>query len=127
MKSKKIVNICLIITAFFLYLVAAQIVELVFDWLNIPIKSLISDYGVTIVDLIAAGVAVVVYIIVLRIQSVNQFLNEAVIELSKVSFPTRKESSQSAAIVVLMVAVATACLKVFDIAWQYVTKYILAT
>lgn len=127
MSTKKIVNICLIIAVFFVYLVAAQIAELIFDWLNIPTKSLVSGVGLTAVHVIAFGVAALSLFVVLRQKKLTLFLHEAALELAKVTYPSRKESGQSALIVIVMVAVATACLMVFDKLWQFVTRYILTS
>jgi len=123
-KTKKIVNICLIIVAVFLYLLASQIVELVFDWLNLAITR---DYWLTIPEFISIGIAALSYIVVLKNKTVMGFLTEAVTELSKVTYPTKKEAGQSAVIVIIMVAIATLFLALFDTIWSYLTKLILTS
>lgn len=122
MKSKKIVNICLIIACIFLYLVASQIAELVIDALELPITR---DYWMTIPEMIAAGVSALVFVIVSRNRIVVEFFVEAVNELSKVTYPTKKESGQSAVVVIVLVAIATIVLALFDSIWSYVTQIIL--
>lgn len=123
MGSKKIVNICLIIAGLFLYLVASQIAELVFDAVNMPITR---DFWLTIPEMIAVGVAVLAYFVVLSRKPWMEFLTEVVTELSKVSYPTQKEASQSALVVVVMVTIATSCLAFFDYVWSSVTRLILS-
>jgi len=124
MNAKKIVNICLIIVAFFLYLVASQIIELVFDSLNQPITRI---YWLTIPEMIAIGVAVIAYVIVIKSKACSGFLTEAVTELSKVTYPTRKESGQSAVVVIVIVAIATLFLAIFDSVWSFLTQLILTS
>lgn len=124
MKSEKIVNICLIIICVFLYLVASQIAELVFDWLEIATTR---DYLLTLPEIVSAGLCAVVFVLAHRNQRLTVFLNEAVTELSKVSYPTKKESGQSAVVVIVMVSVATLFLALFDSVWSFLTQLILTT
>ncbi|OVE80714.1 preprotein translocase subunit SecE [bacterium K02(2017)] len=123
MKSKKIVNICLIIAALFLYYIASQIVELIFDNLNLPITR---EFGLTVPEIISVFVALISYVIAIKNSSWMGFLNEAVTELSKVTYPTKKESGQSAVVAIVMVSVATVFLAIFDSFWSYVTQLILS-
>jgi len=122
MKSKKIVTICLILVHVFLYWVASQIAELVFDWLNMPIKR---DYYLTIPELIALVGTAIVFVIIYKNQRIVGFLTEAVNELSKVSFPTKKEAGQSAVIVIVLVAIAALVLALYDLIWSTMTRWIL--
>lgn len=122
-KTKKILFICLIIASFFLYHIASQFAELVFDWFNIPITR---DYGLTIPEFIAAGVAGLVFIFVLKNRTWMGFFSEAITELSKVTYPTRKEAGQSAVVVIILVAIATLFLALFDYIWSNFTQIILS-
>ncbi|EKD51699.1 MAG: hypothetical protein ACD_62C00198G0002 [uncultured bacterium] len=122
MKNRKIVTICLILVAVFLYWVASQICELLFDWFNLAITR---DYFVTIPDLIGAVCAGVAFALTLRHQRFMSFLEEAVTELSKVTYPTTKESGQSAVVVVILVGIATTMLALYDLFWSTLTRWIL--
>ena len=124
MKNKKIVNICLIIAAFFLYFVASQIIELVFDNLNMPITR---EFGLTIPEIISVVLAGVAFLVVIKNSTWVGFFTEAVTELSKVTYPTRKESGQSAIVVVVMVSIATLILALFDSIWSFLTQLILSS
>jgi preprotein translocase subunit SecE len=120
--NKKIVNISLIIAAVFLYLVASQISELVFDIFNLPITR---DFWLTIPEMIAIGFAGLSFLIVSRNKTSSEFLKEVVSELSKVTYPTTKESGQSAVVVVVMVSIATVFLALYDTVWSFATQYLL--
>ena len=122
MKTKKIINICLIILCVFLYLVASQIAELVFDWLEIATTR---DYLLTFSEIASIVFCALVFVFARRSKRLTGFLNEAVNELSKVSYPTKKESGQSAVVVIVMVGIATLFLALFDSVWSFLTQLIL--
>ena len=124
MKTKKIINICLIILCVFLYLVASQIAELVFDWLEIATTR---NYLLTLPEIVSIVFCVLVFVLTSRNKRLSEFLNEAVTELSKISYPTKKESGQSAVVVIVMVAIATLFLALFDSVWSFLTQLILTT
>lgn len=65
---------------------------------------------------IAAGVTA----ILLRTGPVVAFVNESVGELEKVAWPNRKEVSTATLIVVVTVAVVSACMGLFDLLWNVV-------
>lgn len=124
MRSEKIVNICLIILCVFLYLVASQIAELVFDWLEVATTR---DYLLTFPEIASILFCSLVFVFARRSKHLMVLLNEAVNELSKVSYPTKKESGQSAVVVIVMVGIATLFLALFDSVWSFLTQLILTT
>ncbi|MBF0103683.1 MAG: preprotein translocase subunit SecE [Deltaproteobacteria bacterium] len=121
-KKNIIVTICLIIAAAFLYYLASQITELIFDSLKVPVTR---EYGLAI-HAISLFLAVIAFIIALKNKKWMDFLTEALTELSKVTYPTKKESGQSAVVVIVMVSIATVFLAVFDTMWLFLTKLILS-
>lgn len=124
MDKKKIVIICLIITALFLYLVASQFAEVIFDVLNIAVNR---DLGLTVPELIGAAISGVFFAVVLKNQTAMDFFTDVVGEMTKVVYPTPKESGQSAVVVIIMVGIATILLAVFDTVWSFVTRLLLTT
>lgn len=122
MDKKKIVIICLIITAIFLYLVASQFAEVIFDVLNIAVNR---NLGLTVPELIGAAIAGIFFAIVLKNQLAMDFFADVVNEMAKVVYPTPKESGQSAVVVIIMVGIATVLLAVFDTVWSFVTRFLL--
>ncbi len=124
MNPKKIITICLIILSVFLYFTASQIADVLFDVLKVPVTS---DYAKYFPNIIAAVVAGGTFVVLMANKAMMTFLTESYVELSKVTFPTFKESAQSAVVVIAMVAFATVVLAVFDSVWSYLTKLILTS
>jgi preprotein translocase SecE subunit len=124
MDRKKVVNISLILVSVLLYLVASQAVELLFDVLKWPVNR---DFVLTFPEMISGALAIVVFVAISRNVTFSSYLNDAVNELQKVTYPTPKESSQSAVIVVGLVALAAFVLTVFDSIWAFVTRWVLTS
>lgn len=124
MNPKKIINICLIIIAVFLYLTASQIAEVFFDLAKVPVTR---DFWLTFPEIIAVLVTVAAYFAVVTNKAAMVFLVESVGELAKVTAPTFKESSQSAVVVIVMVVFATVTLGLFDKLWSFLTKLVLTS
>lgn len=122
MDRKKIIIICLIIVAVFLYLVASNLAEQIFDWADLPITS---HFGLSIPQYTGVGLAVLSLVLVFKNQRFMAFLDEAYAELAKVVYPTKKESGQSGLVVVVIVGIATGFLAIFDWAWSAFTSFVL--
>lgn len=60
-----------------------------------------------------------------RHQQTQQSAAETVAELRKVTWPTRKETSQATVVVIVTVIIASIVLQIFDAFWSRVTGYIL--
>ena len=60
-----------------------------------------------------------------RHRPTQQSAAETVSELRKVTWPTRKETSQATVVVIVTVIIASMFLQVFDFFWSRVTGYIL--
>ena len=59
----------------------------------------------------------VLFGILYRNQQANQFMNEVVVELSRVTWPTQKETSSATVIVIIMVLISGLILGFLDYAW----------
>jgi preprotein translocase SecE subunit len=123
MERKRIVSLGLLVGAVIIYMVGAQVFELLFDALSWPVTR---DYFLTLPEMASAVLAVGVFAAAMLSAGFVGFLNEAVTELGKVTYPTPKESGQSAVIVVGIVTVATIVLTFFDSIWTVMTRYLLA-
>ncbi len=55
----------------------------------------------------------------------NQFLNEVVEELSRVTWPTQKETSSATVVVIIMVLLSGLILGAFDYLWTRVVQWVL--
>ena len=80
-------------------------------------------------ELIVQGIAVlsglVLFLALNRSEPVNQFMTEVVVELSRVSWPTQKESRASTVLVVIMVVVSGLFLGLMDYLWTVILKWLI--
>jgi preprotein translocase subunit SecE len=60
-----------------------------------------------------------------RNEKANEFMNEVVSELSKVAWPTEKETSSATMIVIVMVVISGIILGLLDYFWVQILKWIL--
>ena len=127
MDRRKIVIICLIPAAVFLYLVAANLTEALFSVFDWPMGSYgIGDFfSVSISDLVGIFLAAVAYTAALRYKTLMHFFEECVTELAKVVYPTPKDSGQAGVAVVWMVGLAMVFLAIVDFVWSMLTHLVL--
>jgi preprotein translocase subunit SecE len=81
------------------------------------------------IDLMIRGlsllVAAVLFLVLYRHTRVNQFMNEVVIELGRVSWPTQKETTNSTIMVVVMVLISGVILGLLDMVWTALLKMVV--
>jgi preprotein translocase subunit SecE len=81
------------------------------------------------IDLILRGASVaaaaILFVVLYRKEASNQFMNEAVAELFKVTWPTPKETSSATMVVIVMVLISGVVLGLLDYLWVQVVKWIL--
>ena len=76
---------------------------------------------------IAAGAGLVAFIsavVAYRSKKVHTFVVEVCVELSKVSWPTRKETWSQTIVVLVVSAIAAIILGVYDAVWSHITDLI---
>ena len=76
---------------------------------------------------IAAGAGLVAFIaavIAYRSKTIHTFVVEVCVELSKVTWPTRKETWSQTIVVLIVSVIAAIILGVFDAVWSQVTDFI---
>ena len=71
------------------------------------------------------GLAGLVFLILYRNNQANQFMNEVVSELAKVTWPTQKETSSATFIVIVMVLISGLVLGVLDYVWTRLLQLVL--
>ena len=77
--------------------------------------------------LIAVGsglVAVIAAVIAYRSKKIHTFVVEVCVELSKVSWPTRKETWSQTIVVLIVSVIAAIILGVYDAVWSHITDLI---
>lgn len=123
MNRKKVITICLILVAVFLYLVASHSTEAILGGLNVPVKRV---FLLTWPEWVGIVVAVAAFTVTVNNTAAMGFLDECAAELVKVVYPTPRESGQSGIVVIVMVGIATLVLAVFDSVWWAFTRLILS-
>ena len=123
MNTKRWATISFGIIAALSFLLWRQITDLVWDWAHWPVYD---SLGVGLPDFVAAGLALGVFLAFSTNKKAKTFGNEVVIELSKVTWPARKETVLSAVIVTVMVGIASVILSLFDVIWGTLAQKFLS-
>ncbi len=104
----------------FLLLAALMKVSNIFD-LESKIKSI--EY---IIRFSSLGVGAITFFVLLKNPKANEFMNEVAMELmTKVTWPTSKETWSATMIVIVTVVIAGIFLWLFDMLWVYALKAVL--
>ncbi|MFT3923139.1 MAG: preprotein translocase subunit SecE [Myxococcales bacterium] len=106
------------------FMVAALLLVWVFDHLITAIWYLFADPDETIATFGAVVAGIVAAIALYRHKPSYTLTHEVAEELSKVSWPTRKETSSSTIVVVVASIIAAAVLFMFDTVWAAVTDLV---
>lgn len=81
------------------------------------------------IDLIIRGVSValagILFLVLYRNEQANQFMNEVMVELSRVTWPTQKETTNATMIVIVMVVVSGMILGLLDYLWTTLLKWVI--
>lgn len=93
-----------------------KIITLIWDRFAEPTPSLVTLLAATI----AIGTTVVLY----RQEKVSRVAHEVVGELTKVSWPSRKETQVSTLVVIITSVIAAIIVGTFDAAWSAITDLI---
>lgn len=116
------INISYLVVTAVLWLVFRHLAEVIWDLAHLQASP---DALIAPTDWIALGLAAVVFITMLRNRRLNEFMGEVALELSKVTWPPRKESVMSAGVIVVLVGIVSLLLVGFDTLWQKVIGLIV--
>jgi preprotein translocase subunit SecE len=78
-----------------------------------------------VIRLVSLAIGGLLFLILYKNESANQFMHEAVTELSRVTWPTNKETISSTWVVLIMVLVTGLILGLLDKFWTLVIQWIL--
>jgi preprotein translocase subunit SecE len=78
----------------------------------------------TIIAVGAGLVALITAVITYRSEKIHTFVVEVCVELSKVTWPTRKETRSQTIVVIVVSIIAAIILGVFDAVWSQITDFI---
>jgi preprotein translocase subunit SecE len=105
--------------AWFLIKSSTAVWTLLSDTVNV-----VSEPNGTLIALGAGLVSLVAAMIAYRSAKVHTFVTEVCVELSKVTWPTRKETWAQTIVVLIVSAIAAVILGVFDTIWSTITDLI---
>lgn len=105
-------------------LVIYQINGIIWDQFRLPIYKNIGVPG-GLPTLVALGLGFIIFYSLLKNKKSHTFTTEVVLELSKVTWPVRKETLVSTVVVIVMVGIASLILLLYDSIWGWVTKKLL--
>ena len=78
-----------------------------------------------LVRVLSAVASLLVFVILYRHDQANQFMNEVMVELSRVTWPGQKETSNATVVVIVMVIISGLILGLFDQFWILLLKWVL--
>ncbi|MCM0604994.1 MAG: preprotein translocase subunit SecE [Xanthomonadaceae bacterium] len=71
------------------------------------------------------GISALIFLVLYNSSKANQFTDEVVLELSRVTWPASKETTRATIVVVIMVLIAGILLGGMDVFWAWAVKSIL--
>ena len=81
------------------------------------------------IELILRGVSILLgsllFLVLYRHEQSNQFMNEVMVELSRVAWPTPKDTASATFIVIIMVVISGVILGLLDYFWVQLLKWVL--
>jgi len=80
------------------------------------------DLVIRVGSLVVSGL---VFLILSRNERANQFMSEVVVELSRVTWPTQKETTSATFVVIVMVLISGMVLGFLDYFWTKVMQLVL--
>ncbi|MDO8519672.1 MAG: preprotein translocase subunit SecE [Deltaproteobacteria bacterium] len=123
MSPKKWVNLSFALASLLLVLVFKQVLDVVWDTFRLPVSQLPLNWS----TMIGVVLGVLVFFGLQKTSKVVLFMSEVVLELSKVTWPVKKETALSAVIVAIMVGIASVIMFLFDTVWGSLTQKFLAS
>ena len=110
---------CAITLAWFLIKLTGAIWTLLADTVDA-----VPEPNDTIIAVAAGLVALVTAVVTYRSKKIHTFIVEVCVELSKVTWPTRKETWSQTIVVIVVSIIAAVILGVFDAVWAQITDLI---
>jgi preprotein translocase subunit SecE len=80
------------------------------------------DLIIRVLSIVAGGI---LFLILYRNERANEFMSEVVVELSRVTWPTRRETASATLVVIIMVMISGMVLGFFDYVWTKILQLVL--
>lgn len=123
MQTQKWVNLAILLGSLALFVFLGKMLGVIWDLGRLP---LLEDWPVPPAYAVALVLTASASFWARKNEKANSFLNEVALELSRVTWPGRKETVASAGVVVVLVAVASLILFLVDTLWGTVIRGILS-
>lgn len=120
-KQKNWILLGYVVVAAITWVFFYNLTDLVWDLAKLPVPM---DWFVTPAQIIAFVAAIVMFFVLQKDQRINQFSSEVASELSKVTWPEKRETILSTGVIAVMVAVCAMILFGFDSLWGTVVQWI---
>lgn len=114
MQTQKWVNLGLLLGSLLVFLLLGKLTVAVWDMARLP---LMEDWVVEPPYLLSFVIAAGLGIWTRRNERANGFFNEVALELSRVTWPGRKETVASAGVVIVLIGIASVILFLIDSLW----------
>ncbi len=118
-RSKKAVSLIYLACAFLSWMIFREAVASIWAIARLPLPH---DWIVSPIEIVAAVLGIVVFVLLLKNARINTFTNEVITELGKVTWPQRKETVLSTGVVSVLVGICAIILFLFDMVWGAVVK-----
>jgi preprotein translocase subunit SecE len=122
-QTQKWVNLGLLVAALLAFLFMNQLFSAIWGAARLPINE---DWPVEPSQLLAFVMAAGLGVWARRYQRANVFLNEVAQELSKVTWPERKDTVKAAGVVIVLLSIAAGLLFVIDSIWRVAVRGVLS-
>jgi len=119
--TKKWIQISYLFVAAITWIFFYHLVDTLWDLLELPLPI---DWFVSPAQIAAFITAIIMFIVLQRNAKINQFSGEVASELSKVTWPEKKETVMSTGVISVMVAICALILFAFDSLWGSIIKII---
>ncbi len=120
--NKKYLDLGFGAIALIVWLMFRQLFVFAWESFRLPIYE---NFAIGIPDVLAFLLAVVVFVVLKRNAKVSEFGLDVISELSKVTWPTRKETMVSTGVIIIMVAIASVLMFGIDTLWGTLTRSFL--
>src|SRR5262249_36313256 len=121
-KTQKWVNLGLLVAVALVFLFLEQLFSVLWGFARLPVNE---NWPIEPAQMLAFAVSAGLGVGVRRYRRTNVFLNEVAAELSKVTWPERKEAVSSAGVVIVLISIAALILFLIDSLWRFAIQGML--
>ena len=118
-RNKKAVSLIYLACGAISWLLFREILSTVWVLAKLPMPM---GWIVSPVDILAAAIGIVTFVVLVKSAKVNSFTNEVITELGKVTWPNKKETILSTGVVSVLVGICAVILFGFDMLWGTVVR-----